>query len=196
MEALYRRVTIADLQACDTNQRLPETARLPAHALMISIAVRTRISTRKSKLKINVHEQESIMNKTFAGITLAVTLAASAVAFAHPGGMAGGMGKGMQAGPQADSQQHGMRDGHGPGMMRHGGRQGPQAANPMMTPEERAATMEKMRSATTPEERQQIATATRDEMRKRAAAQGTALPEHRGPRRGATPSADSSTHAH
>lgn len=140
------------------------------------------------------------MNKTFAGITIALTMAASAMVFAHPGGMGDGMGgengKGKHAGPQSDLQQHGMRDGHGPGMMRHGGRQGPQAANPMMTPEERAATMEKMRSATTPEERQQIATATRDEMRKRAAAQGTALPEHRGPRRGATPSADSSTHAH
>ncbi len=130
------------------------------------------------------------MNKTFAGFTIALTMAASAVAFAHPGGMVGGMGKGMQAGPQADAQQHGMSDGHGPGMMRHGGRQGPQAAGPLMTSEEHAATMEKMRSATTPEERQQIATATRDEMRKRAAERRTTGPEHRGPRRGATPSAD------
>jgi Spy/CpxP family protein refolding chaperone len=155
-----------------------------------------RFSVRKSTPHNNRHEQESIMNKTFAGFTIALTMVASAVALAHPGGMGGHMGGGMHAGQQADSQQHGMRDGHGPRMMRHGGHQGPQAANPLMTPEERAATMEKMRSATTPEERQQIATAMRDEMRKRAAERGTTGPEHRGHRRGSTPSADSSTHAH
>jgi len=64
-----------------------------------------------------------------------------------------------------------------------------------MTPDERAATQEKMRSATTPEERQQIAAATRTEMQKRAAEKGVAVPDHVGPhRRGMGPAGIVHTH--
>jgi hypothetical protein len=93
--------------------------------------------------------------------------------------------------------QHGMRSGHGTAGMQQG-TQGPAAAQQLMTPEERTATMEKMRAATTPEERQQIATATRAEMQKRAAEKGITLPEQHGPRSGTgvqtTP--DTSGHTH
>jgi Spy/CpxP family protein refolding chaperone len=41
-----------------------------------------------------------------------------------------------------------------------------------MTPEERTALQEKMRNAKTPEERQKLAQATRDEMQKRAKEKG------------------------
>ncbi len=74
----------------------------------------------------------------------------------------------------------------GHGAMRHGG-MGPQAGQSLMTPEERTALQEKMRSAKTPEERQQIATATRAEMEKRAKEKGITLPEHRGPHFGTAP---------
>jgi hypothetical protein len=59
----------------------------------------------------------------------------------------------------------------------------------IITPEERTALMEKMRNAKTPEERQQLAQATRTEMQKRATEKGITLPEQRGPqgRAGATP---------
>jgi DNA invertase Pin-like site-specific DNA recombinase len=56
-----------------------------------------------------------------------------------------------------------------------------------MTPEERTALMEKMRSATTPEERQKIAEATHAEMEKRAQEKGITLPDHRGPHGGFGP---------
>lgn len=106
------------------------------------------------------------------GTSLSLGIAAGAV-YAHPGQMGGGMGPGMM---------HGM----GPGAMGHGamgqGGAGPQAAQQLMTPEERTALMEKMRNAKTPEERQQIAAATRIEMQKRAQEKGITLPEHRGMR--------------
>jgi len=121
------------------------------------------------------------------GATFSLGLAAAAVS-AHPGQMGGGMQHGMRGGEQHGMQggmghgmQHGRHEGKGP----HGVRQGersPQAAQQLMTPEERTALQEKMRSAKTPEERQQIATATRTEMEKRAKEKGITLPEHRGPR--------------
>jgi len=46
----------------------------------------------------------------------------------------------------------------------------------------------------TPEERQKLAEANRAEMEKRAKEKGVTLPEHRGPRAGAT--SESNTHAH
>jgi hypothetical protein len=91
--------------------------------------------------------------------------------------MGGGMGP----------QMH-MKGGMGPGAMK-GGPAGPAAAQELMTPEERTALQEKMRNAKTPEERQQIATATRTEMEKRAKEKGITLPEHRGPHFGGTPQA-------
>ena len=99
------------------------------------------------------------------GTAISLGIAALAVS-ADPGQMGAGMGPGA----------HG---GMGPGTMRHGA-QAPQAAQQLMTPEERTATQEKMRAAKTPEERQQIATATRTEMEKRAKEKGITLPEPRG----------------
>lgn len=114
---------------------------------------------------------------------------AAAAAYAHPGQMGGGMG------PQG-GMQHGMKGGMGPGAMK-GGPAGPAAAQQLMTPEERTALIEKMRSARTPEERQQIATANHAEMEKRAKEKGITLPEGRGPRFGTTPLAPATTeHAH
>jgi hypothetical protein len=106
--------------------------------------------------------------------------------------MGGNMGPGAQGGPQhgmKGAMQHGMRGGHGPAGMQRGA-QAPQAAQQLMTSEERTATMEKMRNAKTPEERQQIATATHTEMQKRATEKGITLPEHSGPQgRGMGPNA-------
>lgn len=122
------------------------------------------------------------LHKIATGIALSLSLGLATSVFAHPGQMGGGMGQGMQHGAQAGQghggMQHGMK-----GRMGHGaeGRgTGPQAAQQLMTPEERTALREKMRNAT-PEERQQIAAATRAEMQKRAQEKGITLPEHRGP---------------
>jgi hypothetical protein len=144
------------------------------------------------------------LNRVAAGIAISLTLGAAAVAYAHPGAMGGNMGPGTQAGPHAGMQhgaragmQHGARAGHGPAGMQHGPR-GPQAAQQLMTPEERAATMEKIRASKTPEERQQIAAATRAEMQKRAAEKGITLPEQHGPRFGTAPQTTpgESSHTH
>ncbi len=109
------------------------------------------------------------------GTTVSLGIAALAVS-AHPGGPMGfGAGPGAASGPQPFS-----KGGMGPGAMMRGG-MGPQAARQLMTPEERTALQEKMRSAKTPEERQQIVTATRTEMEKRANDKAITLPEHRGP---------------
>jgi hypothetical protein len=107
---------------------------------------------------------------------------AVAVADAHPGRMGGGMGPGMMGGmgPMA------MRGGMGPGAM-GAGFAGPAAMQQLMTPEERTATINKMRNAATPEERQKIADATRTEMQKRAKEKGITLPEPRGPGAGFGP---------
>ncbi len=108
------------------------------------------------------------------GTVLSLGIAALA-ASAHPGQMGAGMGPGAQGGPHQFA-----KGGMGHGAMRHGST-GPQAAQQLMTPEERTALQEKMRAAKTPEERQQIATATRTEMEKRAKDKGITLSEHRGP---------------
>jgi len=113
---------------------------------------------------------------------------AVATAYAHPGQMSGGMGPqgGMQHGTKGGTQHGGM-----------GGGAVHDAEQQLITPEERTALQEKMRSAKTPEERQQIATATHAEMQKRAKEKGITLPEGRGPRFGTTPQAPATTeHAH
>jgi hypothetical protein len=65
---------------------------------------------------------------------------------------------------------------------KHGGHgeHGSKAAQSLATPEERSAMQEKMRAAKTPVERQQIASANRAEMQKRATEKGITMPEHRG----------------
>ena len=117
--------------------------------------------------------------KLAAGVIASLGLGiAVATAYANPGQMGGGMehGKGgMQHGAQGGMQHGGMGGGAG-----HG------AGQQLMTPEERTALQEKMRNAKTPEERQQIATATRTEMEKRAKEKGITLPEHSGPLFGGT----------
>lgn len=98
--------------------------------------------------------------------------------------MHGGMGQGMQGG-----MGHGMHGGMGTGpkhgAMDHGAGRGDGAAQSLMNPEERNAFRERMRNATTPEERQKLALANRAEMEKRAQEKGITLPERRGPRGGA-----------
>jgi hypothetical protein len=107
------------------------------------------------------------------------------------GGMQHGTQGGMQHGAQG-GMQHGAKGGmqHGTqGGTQHGGMGGGAehgAGQQLMTPEERTALQEKMRNAKTPEERQQIATATRTEMEKRAKEKGITLPEHSGPHFGGT----------
>ncbi|MGZ8230089.1 MAG: hypothetical protein ACXW2A_09695 [Burkholderiales bacterium] len=119
-------------------------------------------------------------SKFAVGIATSLTLGLAAAAYAHPGPTGGGPGPHAKAG-----MHHAMKGGMGPGATGHGpGQRG--AASQLMTPEERTALREKMRSAT-PEERQQIAQATHTEMQKRAKAKGVTLPEQRGPRSGAGP---------
>ena len=105
-------------------------------------------------------------HKIATAVALALGLGLAGGAYAHQGQMGGGSGEGMHGG-----MQHGA----------HGGQEGRGAANQLMTPEERQAFREKMRSAKTPDERQQIAQANRAEMQKRAQEKGITLPEHRGP---------------
>lgn len=119
-------------------------------------------------------------HKFVAGVVASLGLGvAVATAYANPGQMGGGMGHEMKGG-----MQHGAKGGMGHGGMGGGAQHG--AGQQLMTPEERTALQEKMRNAKTPEERQQIATATRTEMQKRAQEKGVTLPEGRGPRHGAT----------
>ena len=109
------------------------------------------------------------MHKAALGIVTATGLALSvSVAYAHPG-MGGGMGMGQMGGMGQGPMGHGAMDG------------GAMAAHQLMTPEERTAMMEKMRSAKTPEERQKLAEANHAEMQKRAKEKGITLPEHHGP---------------
>lgn len=119
------------------------------------------------------------------GTSLSLGIAAAAV-YAHPGQMAGGMGPQMKGGMQGGMGPGAMRGGMGPGAM-GAGFAGPQAAQPLMTPEERTAVRDKMRNAATPEERQKLAEATHAEMQKRAKEKGITLPEPRGPRAGFGP---------
>lgn len=129
------------------------------------------------------------LNKVATGIALSVTLGLAATAFAQPGQMHGNMEHGAQQG-QHQGMQGGMGHGrmqdmkHGEGHGKHSetrgqGKHGSNAAQSLVTPEERTAMREKMRNAKTPEERQQIASANRAEIQKRAAEKGITLPEHR-----------------
>lgn len=133
------------------------------------------------------------LNKIATGIALSLSMGLAATAYAQSGQMNGNMGgghQGMQGGGHAMGNMHGAQGGHGmqhganggehQGGMKHG-RQDRQAAHQLMTPEERTAMQEKMRTAATPAERQQIAATQRAEMQKRAQEKGITLPEHRGP---------------
>lgn len=114
------------------------------------------------------------------GLMGAISLGmAVATAHAHSGPMGGEMRHGATGGPGAMGM-HGGR-GHGAG---DAARAGTAAAQGLMTAEERAALITRMRAAATPEERQQIAAANHAEMQKRAAEKGVTLPEHGGPRAG------------
>jgi hypothetical protein len=126
-------------------------------------------------------KSHKVVVKIIASVGLGLAIAS---AFANPEDMGTGMKSGMG---------HGMMGDMGHGAM-GGGPKGPMAAQQLMTPEERAALMEKMRNAKTPEERQKIAAATHAEMQKRANEKGITLPEHRGPGAGFGP--DAGTHAH
>ena len=159
----------------------------------------------------NFLRKETIMkrsHKLAAGVIASLGLGmAVATAFAQPGQMGGGMGPhaqgGMQHGAMA-GMQHGTMAGmqHGPGGgAQHtmaggrgrGGMSGGAAAHgagpELMTQEERSAMIERMRNATTPEERQKIIAENRAEMEKRAKEKGITLPEHRGPHAGFGPRA-------
>ena len=118
--------------------------------------------------------------KIAAAVAAALGLGLAAAAFAHPGAMGAGMGPGMGGGM-------------GPAMM-HGGAAAPMAGQQLMTPEEHSALQEKMRNAKTPEERENLAQSTREEMHKRAQEKGITLPQHGGNAAGA--GADSGMHAH
>lgn len=108
------------------------------------------------------------------GIVVSLGLGlAVATSFAQPGPMGGGMGPGMM-GRMGGGMGPGMMGGMGPGAM-GAGFAGPQAAQQLMTPEERAAIRDKMRNAATPEERQKLAEATHAEMQKRAKEKGITL---------------------
>jgi hypothetical protein len=84
--------------------------------------------------------------------------------------------------------QHGTHDGMTHGAM-DAGAAGPHAEQHLMTPEERTAVRDRMRSAATPEEHQKIAEATRAEMQKRAREKGITSPGEHGPRAGMGPDA-------
>ena len=129
--------------------------------------------------------------KFAAGVIASLGLGiAVAAAYANPGQAGGGIGPHAKGG-----MQHGAKGGMQHGGMGGGAQHG--AGQQLMTPEERTALQEKIRNAKTPEERQQIATATRAEMQKRATEKGITLPEGRGPNTGTTPQAPATTeHAH
>ena len=127
-------------------------------------------------------------NKTAAAIAISLTLGVAAAAYAQPGLMHDNMEHGAQAGKQHDMKEH-MKQGMNHDGEKHAkrgeakghGEHGSNAAQSLLTPEERTAMREKMRNAKTPEERRQIASANRAEMQKRATEKGITLPEHRGP---------------
>jgi hypothetical protein len=123
--------------------------------------------------------------------SLGLGLAVGAV-YAHPDQMTGGMGHQMMGG-----MNHDMKGAMGHGAM-GGGPEGRTGAAQLMTPEERQALAEKMRSAKTPEERQKLAEATRAEMEKRAKEKGVTLPQARGPHggRASAPAPAAEEHKH
>lgn len=81
---------------------------------------------------------------------------------------------------------HGMHQGMGQGMQGQSGKQGKAcgserhaAVRELMTDQERQAMKEKLRAAKSPEERQQLMSANRAEMEKRAKEKGITLPAPR-----------------
>jgi hypothetical protein len=130
-------------------------------------------------------KKESIMKRSYkvaATVSAMLGLGVAAAAFAHQGAM-GEAGSGMGPGMGRGMAMHGSATGRAAGQASEHA-----AMEQIISPEERTALMEKMRSAKTPEERQQLAAATRAEMEKRARDKGITLPEQRGPqgRSGAT----------
>lgn len=111
-------------------------------------------------------------HKTAAAVVAALSLGVAVAAFAQPGPMSDGNGPHGKAG-----MQHGKMGGMQHGSMGQGAA-GMDAAHSLMTPEERLALQEKMQKAKTPEERQKLAQATREEMQKRAKEKGITLPRH------------------
>lgn len=93
----------------------------------------------------------------------------------------GAMGMQGQPGAMPGMGSGGEKMGHDHGMMGSAGPEAQGAAHSLMTPEERSAFREKMRSAATREERQKLAQANRAEMEKRAAENGVTLPPAHGP---------------
>ena len=128
------------------------------------------------------------LNKIATGIALTLSMGLAATAYAQPGQMHGNMGgghQGMQSGDhgiqgaQGGHDMQGAMGGQRQGGMKHGD-QDRQTMQQLMTPEEKTAMQEKMRTAATPEARQKMAVANRAEMQKRAQEKGITLPEHRG----------------
>ena len=114
------------------------------------------------------------------GSTLTLGLAASS-AWAQTGPAAGNTTQ--SAGQQGVQTGDGQRMNRGKGRPGAGrGEKGLRGGRALLTPEERTAFREKMRGAKTPEERQQIAMATRAEVEKRAKEKGITLPERGGMR--------------
>ena len=133
---------------------------------------------------------------SLAGVAGLVMVGSSV--FAHPPGYAGmgrgGMGPWMMGGggPCAANAEAGAQcPMFGQGYMRGGGGcvgagpnagwRGPGIGQSLMSDEERQASQDKMRAATTPEERQKLAAEHRAELQKRAAEQGIDLSQWRGP---------------
>jgi hypothetical protein len=125
---------------------------------------------------------------------VALTLGIATTAYAHSDRMGDHKERGTHSG-QHQGMHEGMEHGRMQGMKRDGenhahrsetkghgshGEHGSKAAQSLTTPEERSAMHDKMRAAKTPEERQQIASANRAEMQKRATEKGITMPEHRG----------------
>jgi len=117
-----------------------------------------------------------ISYRTAAAAIGAVTLGVAAFAYAESAPTGDGNSPhgmwGMHHGMMGAMGRHG---GMGPGGAQIG------AMQSLMTPEERTAFGEKMRSAKTPEERQKLADANHVEMQKRAKEKGITLPEQAGP---------------
>jgi hypothetical protein len=125
--------------------------------------------------------QEHIMNKVALTLGIAAATIAASLAFAGPGygpGSGPGAGPGCAAGTTAECQ-----GGRGPGMGMgwgggHGRGQG--AGLNLMTPEERTAHREQMRSLKSVAECNAYLSAHREAMAARAAQKGVTLPEPRG----------------
>lgn len=113
------------------------------------------------------------------GVAAVAAVGVAGLVVAHPGA-----GFGPQGGGPGEFGPGGMA---GKAPMMRGGFAGPMAGQQFMTPEEKQAFAEKMRSAKTPEERHKLAEANHAEMEKRAKERGITLPQPHGPRAGVGP---------